>query len=149
MKNARIILVEGEKKPTPMKETADIKEDELQFLLENNPGLLPGDQINPDAPRRWLLAARELGVPGSGEETGRWSLDQLILDQNSEEASAVLLAHKGGLSETARDLAYRLYSVCERKGWAQDAPAYNMLVVAWPRLKALAARHDRKQDHLL
>jgi len=34
----------------------------------------------------------------------------------------------------ARDLAYRLYTVCERKGWAEEAGYYNSLVVAWPSI---------------
>ena len=40
----------------------------------------------------------------------------------------------------ARDLACRLYATCERKGWAEEARAYNGLVVAWPELEKLAAR---------
>jgi putative DNA methylase len=34
----------------------------------------------------------------------------------------------------ARDLAYRLYTLCERKGWAEEAGYYNSLVVAWPAM---------------
>ena len=34
----------------------------------------------------------------------------------------------------ARDLAYRLYTICERKEWADEALAYNGLVIAWPEL---------------
>ena len=45
----------------------------------------------------------------------------------------------GSNAEVARDLAYRLYLVCERKKWAQEALAYNALVVAWPQIKRLAA----------
>ena len=37
-----------------------------------------------------------------------------------------------------RDLAYRLYSLCERKKWAEEALAYNGLVMAWPELTRLA-----------
>ncbi len=62
------------------------------------------------------------------------------LDTNGEQAAADLLSKLGSVADTARDLAYRLYTVCERKGWAQDALGYNMLVVAWPRLKELSAR---------
>ena len=40
----------------------------------------------------------------------------------------------GGGAEPARDLAYRLYSICERKGWASEALAYNSLVIAWPEI---------------
>jgi putative DNA methylase len=60
------------------------------------------------------------------------------LETGGEQAAVVLLAKLGSLSETGRDLSYRLYTVCERKGWAQDALGYNMLVIAWPRLKELA-----------
>jgi putative DNA methylase len=42
------------------------------------------------------------------------------------------------LAETARDLAYRLYLLCERKKWAEEALAYNGLVIAWPELTKLA-----------
>lgn len=114
-----------------------------------------------------LLRRDELALtPGPSPKSGRgeswdprkdkrptaWeSVQHLIhaLDRNGEEAAATLLSHLGGLSETARDLAYRLYTVCERKKWAQDALAYNMLVVAWPRLKELAARTVEKQGKLI
>jgi hypothetical protein len=82
MKNAKIFLVEGERKLTPMTETGYVKEDDLQALLANYPDLIPGDQINFEDPRRWLLVARELGVPGGEDENGRWSLDHLFLDQD-------------------------------------------------------------------
>ena len=62
------------------------------------------------------------------------------LDKEGEQAAAQLLARLGGLGETARQLAYRLYSLCERKGWAQEALGYNMLAAAWPRLKELAGK---------
>ena len=38
-------------------------EDHLQELIERHPNLLAGDQVDPDAPRRWLLLSREAGVP--------------------------------------------------------------------------------------
>jgi putative DNA methylase len=71
------------------------------------------------------------------------------LENGGEESAAALLSRLGPVAEVARDLAYRLYTVCERKGWAQDALGYNMLVVAWPRLKELAAQHKSKQEKLL
>jgi len=36
-------------------------------------------------------------------------------------------------------LAYRLYSLCERKKWPKEALAYNALVVSWPEIMRLAA----------
>ena len=62
------------------------------------------------------------------------------LENGGENPAAELLASLGPTAEPARDLAYRLYTVCERKGWAQEAIGYNSLVVAWPRLKELASR---------
>jgi len=55
----------------------------LQSLLADYPNLLAGDQIDSVSPRRWLLVAREMGLPG--EETGgdRWSVDHLFLDQEA------------------------------------------------------------------
>lgn len=80
--------------------------------------------------------------PSEDKRLTAWEACQHLiyaLENNGEEAAAGLLAKLGGAAEPARDLAYRLYTVCERKGWAQDALGYNMLVVAWPRLKELAA----------
>lgn len=49
-----------------------------------------------------------------------------------------MLRKLGAVSEIDRDLSYRLYTVCERRKWAQDAIGYNALVLAWPDLKRLA-----------
>ncbi|MOA61296.1 hypothetical protein D3C78_1863960 [compost metagenome] len=38
-------------------------------------------------------------------------------------------------SEPIRALAYRLYTLCERKSWAEDARAYNELVTAWTAIE--------------
>jgi len=67
-------------------------------------------------------------------------LIRVLVDKGSEEAAADLLKKVGGLGETGRDLAYRLYTICDRKKWAQEALAYNSLVVAWPELVKLAGR---------
>jgi putative DNA methylase len=56
------------------------------------------------------------------------------LEDGGEDSAASLLRRLGGLGATARDLAYRLYTTSDRKGWAQDALAYNALVVAWPEI---------------
>jgi hypothetical protein len=57
-------------------------ENVLQQLLANHPNLLAGDQINPTAPRRWLLISREQAVPDEEGGSGRWALDHLFLDQD-------------------------------------------------------------------
>ena len=61
------------------------------------------------------------------------------LDQQGETGAADLLRKLGGeYGERARDLAYRLYNICERKGWASEAIAYNSLILAWPEISKLA-----------
>jgi putative DNA methylase len=61
------------------------------------------------------------------------------LEASETEAAALLRQIGGGMGERARQLAYLLYGICDRKRWADDAGAYNMLVTAWPELERLAA----------
>jgi putative DNA methylase len=112
-------------------------------ILEARAGkvrLLGRDELDPD----WR--------PERDDRRAVWEATQYLiraLDQGGEQAAADLLRRLGSLGETARDLAYRLYSICERKGWAQEALAYNMLAAAWPRLSELAGRSEPKQDALI
>jgi putative DNA methylase len=53
-------------------------------------------------------------------------------------ATAGLLRRLGSRGELARDLAYRLFAIAEKKGRSQDAQAYNALVLGWPELARLA-----------
>jgi len=81
--------------------------------------------------------------PSSDKRLTVWEVVQhmiLALEKDGEPGAARLLAQVGGLGEAARELAYRLYSICERKGWAKEALAYNMLATAWPRLAEMAGR---------
>jgi putative DNA methylase len=67
------------------------------------------------------------------------------LQTKGEGEAATLLNKLGGMAETARELAYRLYSICERKKWADEALAYNSLVIAWPELTKLALSQRTRQ----
>ena len=54
-------------------------------------------------------------------------------------AAALLLGKLAGdQGEAAKELAYRLYVICERKGWSGEALAYNSLVISWPEIVRLA-----------
>jgi putative DNA methylase len=53
-----------------------------------------------------------------------------------------------GKAETARQLAYRLYTLCERKGWAEDARAYNEVVTGWPGIEKAAGTGGEEQKGL-
>lgn len=70
------------------------------------------------------------------------------LEQGGETAAASLVRRLGGVGDAVRDLAYRLYAVCDRKRWTEESRAYNSLVVAWPRLVELAARATPTQERL-
>lgn len=60
------------------------------------------------------------------------------LNSGGESAAAGLVSKLGSKAETARELAYRLYTVCERRKRATEALAYNGLVQSWPELVRLA-----------
>jgi len=60
---------------------------------------------------------------------------------SGEQVAAALLKKLGAMAEVARDLSYRLYTVCERRKWAQEAIGYNTLVLSWPDLKRQADEH--------
>ena len=66
-----------------------------------------------------------------------------VLEANGEGAAATLVAQLGSQAETARELCYRLYTLCERKKRAADAMAYNGLVQSWPELTRLATETPR------
>jgi hypothetical protein len=77
-----IYLVQGEGKLVPMTEKSYDSEDVLQRLLADYPDLLGGEQMNASAPRRWLLLAREAGLPSEEAGGDRWSVDHLFVDQD-------------------------------------------------------------------
>lgn len=80
--------------------------------------------------------------PRTDARTPVWeALHQLIraLKQGGESASGALLAALGGKAEAVRQLAYRLYTLCERQGRAEDARAYNELITSWTGIELAAA----------
>lgn len=79
--------------------------------------------------------------PRTDTRTPVWeALHQLIraLKQGGESASGALLAALGGKAEAVRQLAYRLYTLCERLGQAEDARAYNELITSWTGIETAA-----------
>jgi putative DNA methylase len=79
--------------------------------------------------------------PATAARLTNWeTVHQLIraLETGGESAAAELVAKLGSKAETARELAYRLYTVCERKKRAAEALSYNALVQSWPEIARLA-----------
>ena len=76
------------------------------------------------------------------------ALHQLIraLKQGGESASGALLAALGGKAEAVRQLAYRLYTLCERLGQAEDARAYNELITSWTGIESVANSIPKPSD---
>jgi putative DNA methylase len=61
-----------------------------------------------------------------------------VLEAGGESEAAALAAKLGSKTEIVRELAYRLYTLCERKKRAPEALAYNGLVQSWPEITRLA-----------
>ena len=63
------------------------------------------------------------------------------LQHDGEKGSALLLLKMApDMAAEARQLAYRLYSICERKGWAEHARDYNALVISWSGIGEVASQ---------
>ena len=82
-----------------------------------------------------------------------WMCTQQLVKalENEGEIKTAELVHeiRGDVAENAKALAYRLYTIAERKGWTEEAYAYNALVVSWPdiqrKAEELAARSYEQQ----
>lgn len=82
------------------------------------------EKVNPREETVWLLCQQLTRAMAAG---GVLACAQIVVNM------------MGSNAEHAKDLAYRLYTVAERKGWAQEAYAYNALVIAWPEIQSRAA----------
>ncbi len=91
-----------------------------------------------------LLKPSELPAdwdPATDERLTNWEMVHhliRLLESGGESAAATLVAKLGTKAETARELCYRLYTLCERKKRAPEALAYNGLVLSWPEITRLA-----------
>lgn len=101
-----------------------------------------------------LLRPEELPSDWSPEKDRRltaWdTVHHLIRSLDSgEDAAAVLVSRLGSRAETARELAYRLYSICDRTKRSQNAQRYNALVQSWPEIvrlsQGLPQAHNERQ----
>lgn len=68
-----------------------------------------------------------------------------VLEASGERAAAELVVRLGAKAEAARELCYRLYTLCERKKRAAEALSYNALVQSWPEIMRLA-REERELE---
>jgi putative DNA methylase len=99
-----------------------------------------------------LLRPDELPMawnPATDPRLTAWEVvHQLIrsLEAGGETAAAEVAAKLGSKAEAARELAYRLYTICERKKRATQALSYNALVQSWPEIVRLAHEGGRPPE---
>jgi putative DNA methylase len=71
------------------------------------------------------------------------------LKQEGEAGAGRILAAVKGKSEASRQLAYRLYTLCERQGWSEDARAYNELITSWTGIESAAGTMPAEKQSTL
>jgi putative DNA methylase len=98
-----------------------------------------------------LLKWPEYPTDGDPQADGRlpvWEvLHQLIrlFKTEGESGAGTVLSAVKGRAEATRQLAYRLYTLCERAGWAEDARACNEIVTGWGAIESAAAATPPQQ----
>ncbi len=107
-------------------------------------GLVQAGILRAAAGRVRLLRPQELPIdwnPAGDDRLTTWeAVHHLIrvLEFGGEQTAAELVRRLGGWGDVARDLCYRLYTVCERKKRSAEALSYNGLVRSWPEVSRLA-----------
>ena len=99
--------------------------------------LLPRDSLDPE----WN--------PATDTRLTVWEITQHLIKrlQDEGEASAgQLLGSVGGYGDSARELAYRLFLICDRKGWASEALGYNALGASWNEISQAARSAPFRSD---
>jgi len=116
-------------------------------------GLADAGILKSGAGKVRLLSVAELPAdwdPATDSRLTVWEITHHLvraLGAEGEAAASELVRTVGPRADAARDLAYRLYQICERKGWAQEALGYNALAVAWPEIQRRASRPiEAKQE---
>ena len=91
--------------------------------------------------------------PGRDTRTPVWeTLHHLIRSMEKGEGEAAagrLIAALPRQAMGVRQLAYRLYTLCERRGWAEDARFYSSITASWDAITAAAARTGKSQLEML
>jgi putative DNA methylase len=90
-----------------------------------------------------LLSREEIALSINANQDFIWLLTQHLthaLETGGITTCAQIISMiMDSSAENAKNLAYRLFTIAERKKWAEEAYAYNSLVVAWPDVIAKAA----------
>ena len=102
-------------------------------------GLVNAGVLEAGAGKVRLLHWEELEAgwdPASDRRVTVWEAVHHLIERlhthGESGAAALLLRMHSDLAAEAKNLAYRLYQICDRKGWAERALDYNALVQSWP-----------------
>ena len=107
-------------------------------------GIVEGGILASSAGKVRLLRPDELADdwdPTTDDRLTVWeAVHHLIraLETGGELGAARVVAQLGASADIARELAYRLYTLCERKRRAAEALSYNSLVQSWPEIANLS-----------
>ena len=107
-------------------------------------GMVEAGVLGSGAGKVRLLRPHELPedwVPDSDTRLIVWEAVHHLVrvhDKEGEDAAARLMSKLGPDAEAARELAYRLYRICDQKNRSQEALGYNALVQSWPEVARLA-----------
>ena len=135
-------------------EKAPFGEAEVLALARNTSvqGVAESGILQARAGRVRLLSREE--YPGEWDPTSDrrvniWECTQYLikaLNQGGEDEAAQLTNQLSSEHvEKSRALAYRLYAICERKGWAQEAIAYNALITSWTDIQKRRTSPESRQ----
>jgi putative DNA methylase len=112
--------------------------------------------------REEMFDINEQKLKNQDLQSNYWEIAQHLiytLDRQGEMGAAKLLAklddcatasptkrdkQPSDRGEIAKDLAYRLYTICDRQGWTTEAIAYNSLVTSWSEISRLAAMEQKQ-----
>ncbi len=109
-------------------------------------GLVAAGILEVEGNRVRLISPEKLSANWNPETDRRltvWEMTYHLLriyyhEKQGDAATAELLRKLGTKADVARDLAYKLFTVCEKNKWSAEAQAYNALVLGWPDLVRLA-----------
>jgi len=108
-------------------------------------GLVEGGILLSKSGKVRLLKPSELSEawdPATDKRLTVWEMVHHLvraLESNGEGAASILVSKLGSKAETARELCYRLFTLCERRKRATEAMSYNGLVQSWPEITRLAS----------
>ena len=120
MASERIYLRSAGGSLEPLEEKRFSTEDELQSLIADHPDLLGGEQIRPEASRRWICVCREKGLAEIPNAGARWAVDLLLIDQDA--VPTLVEVKRGANPEIRRAIVGQLleYAAHAAGTWTAD-----------------------------